>query len=248
MTVRQVFENVIQTLMIEKGDNSPDFIRTRVIDDLNAAVQTMTTGLDYFTAEEIPLQISAGSPTADLPEDTLNIHGQPMLGDGSPLTRIATAGEFNQYAQIFLGYKNNAPAGRPSGIFFDTGNRPGSANSVKTTVRFCPAPDVAHTVKILISRRPTKYTVADLSGSSPEIPMPAKNAESILLPIVRWNVRTSHFFNSPNMLPSMEQEYQAALVQLGLSAPEEDAINASAIDRKKNAARAAAREAYANTQ
>ncbi len=248
MTVRQVFENVIQTLLIERGDNSPDFIRTRVIDDLNAGIQTMTTGIDYFTAEDLALQISAGSASAALPEDTLNIHGQPTLGDGTPLTNIRTPGEYQQYAQLFLGYKNNAPAGRPSGIFFDTQRRTGADNSVKTTARFCPVPDVAHTVNLLISRRPRRYTVADLSGVSPEIPMPAKNAESILLPIVRWNVRTSHFFNSPNMLPSMEQEFQAALVQLGLTEPQQGPITPGAIERKKNAARAAAREAYANTQ
>lgn len=246
MTVREVFENGIQPLLMENSDHTPDFIRTRVLQDINAALQVMTTGIDYFTQEPITLSISSGSPTANLPEDTLNVYPPVTLGDGSPLTLIDSPGTFQQYPQIFLGYNGAAPAGKPSGIFFDKGRRLAADNTVKVVARFSPSPGSAYTVALAISRRPTAYAVADLSGTSPTIPLPHKFAESILLPIVRWNVRTSHLFGMKDMLPSMEQEYQAALVQLGL-AEATPGTSDSVLERKKGAARAAAREAYANT-
>ncbi len=247
MTIREIFKNGIQPLLIEKAEIAPTFIRERVIGDINAALQFMSTGVDYFTREPISFSIDAGAPSIALPEDTLNIFGPCMLGDGSPLTRIETRGEFEQFAQIYLGYTTAAPSGKPHGYYVEKSKRQGSDNTVALTARFTPLPSVAYTVALEISRRPPTYTVAQIEEPSPTVPLPHKFAESILLPIVRWNVRTSHLFGGHEMLASMEQEYNTALAQLGMSQPTQGAQTTDALERKKAAARAAAREAYANT-
>lgn len=248
MTLREIFANVIQTLLIELDDSSPTFIRTRVVSDINAALQLMATGENYFTAEAITLNIGLATPSAALPEDTLNVSGPILLGDGVPLARIATRGEFDSFSQIYLNTKNAHAPARPVGVYISEGLRAGADNTVEAVASFVPAPDADYTVSLYISRRPHTYTVADLSGTSPVVPLPHKMAESILLPLVRWNVRTSHFFTSKDMLPSLEADYNAALTQLGLAAPASERATSAALDRKRTAARIAARDAYHSTR
>lgn len=250
MTVVEAFTNAIQLLNIESGDNSPVYIRERVIADLNAALQTMATGLDYFNREPITLEVSVATPTSDFPADTLHVFGPVRLGNGAPLSEIKTRGEFDQFAQVYLGYLSSAPSGQPVGYFVEQLNRAGDPNSAKSVLRVTPLPSETHDVELEISRLPETFAVADLSDPSPDIPVPQNFAESILLPILRWNVRTSHFFDYPEMLPSMEAEFIAAMTQLGLATPQTDKglTLPGVLERKKAAARAAARQAYQEAQ
>lgn len=246
MTVREVFANAIQPLLIERDSNSPTFIRERVVRDINAAMQTLATGLEYFTQEAMTAEIPAANTTVELPEDILNVFPPFLLADGSGLALCETRGELDHFAQIFRNRKTADAAGRPRAIFVDKSVRAGNANSVRTRLIVTPQTNAAYTISFDASRRPARYTVADLSDPSPTIPIPHAMTESIFLPIVRWNVRTSHFFNRPDLLPSMEQEWKAALTQLGIAEPTESRDTQAVLERKKAAARAAAREAYAN--
>jgi len=252
MTLRQVFDNAIQPLNIERGDNSPVFIRERVVTDINAAVQMIATApkCEYFLREEESLNLVAGTASYDLNANVLNVYLPARLGDGAPLTELGSRGEYDRFGQLYLGKTSAGPtSGKPIALFVQRRKRTGDADAVKTQVLFAPTPNSAYTCTVEVSRVPGVYTVADLATPSPTVPMPHEFVESILLPIVRWNVRTSHFFNRNDLLPSMAQEYAAALEALGLADPQTDKRDADSdlMERKKAAARDAARRAYAST-
>lgn len=245
MTLRQIFDNAAQLLNIEDGTNSPVFVRERVVSDINSAIQLMRTGIDYFTREVIEIPFLAGGNAVTLDEDILNIYGPVRLGNNNPLTEVKTMGELLQFGQLYLGYTGNPPQGQPVAYFVNTEKAAGP-RLLSTSIYVAPTPDQAYSVIAWGSRTPENYTVEDLESPSPEVPVPHDHAESILLPIVRWNVRTSHIFRSPDQLPAIEQEYSAALLQLGLSNPQTDRskLPDDVLARKKAAARNAAREAY----
>jgi hypothetical protein len=252
MTLREVFENVVPLLGVEKGQHAPDFIRTRVVQDVNSALQLMATGVDYFNRDTVSVNITTGNASVDLPDYVLNAYAPVRLSTGLQLVEIKTRGELDNFAYLHLGRTSAASAAAPTAYFLDVKRRPASEdveNNLKATLIVAPTPDANYTVILEASRRPENFVVGDLSHSKP-IPVPQNFAASVLLPIVRWNVRTCHFFNAKDQLPAIESEYSAALTQLGLLTPRIDKgeTTGSALERKRAAARNAAREAYANTQ
>src|SRR4029453_16486743 len=103
-TLRYIFDNAIQLLNIEKGDNSPVFIRERVVADINAAMQTMQMGeKDYFAREEVTIALGDEVSAYDLPEEVLNVVLPARLADGTVLRDISSRGEYDLFGQIFLG-------------------------------------------------------------------------------------------------------------------------------------------------
>lgn len=245
-TLREIFDNAIQILNIEKGDNSPPFIRERVVTDINAALQLLQTApKDHFQREEITLNLVNGTNAYDLAAEVINVLLPVRIGSDT-LTEITSRGEFDRFGQIYLGQTNTSGTrAKPMAVYVQRRRRTGNADPSKTQILFAPTPNATYTAKVEVTKTPPAYTVADLADPSPEVPVPHEFSESILLPIVRWNVRTSHFFSRQDLLSSMAEEYAKALDMLGLSNPKIDhTAEPDAMERKKAAARDAARRAY----
>jgi hypothetical protein len=246
LTLRHVFENVCQILDLENLQLVPTYIRYRVLSDINAALQMIqTSGRDYFTRERTMVALVEGTAAYALDQTVLNVLLPARLTDGTPLLELETRGEYDRFGQIYLSRIDPAPEGKPMAIYLDR-TRQGGNDPVKLQALFAPTPDDAYTAELEISRVPPVFTLDQVSDPSPVVPIAHGFTESILLPIARWNVRTSHFFRRHEMLPDMEAQYRAALEQLGISDPKinKPASPPDVLERARNAARAAAAAAY----
>lgn len=250
LTLRNVFENALQLLDIERASNSPTYIRERVIGDINAAIQKIqASGRDYFIREQEEVSLVAGTARYTLAATVLHVLFPAKLSDGTPLREITTKGDFELFGQIFTGQTGVAEAtGKPMGVFIDRTRQSGN-DPVRITACFAPTPASAYTAQLDVSRLPAAYTLSQVTEPSPVIPIVHGFAESVLLPIVRWNVRTSHYFRRKDLLQSMEQEYLAALEQIGAVDPQikKPGVSADVLEQAKANARSAASKAYRDT-
>lgn len=249
-TLLQIFDDVIKLLGVETPNFSPMYVRERVVSEVNGALQMMSAAeQDYFTREKLNLNLTSGAPDYDLPEDLLHVVFPVRLADGTLLREIKNRGEYDLFGQIFLGQTAvQVSRDKPMAVFIEGLKRTDSAtNTARSRVYFAPTPIANYTATLEITRRPASYTVEDLSDTDLTVPVPQDYCESILLPIVRWNVRTSNYFNRPEMLPALAQQFDAALRMLGLAGPQVDQAARSGNDRleaAKQAARSAARQAH----
>lgn len=247
LTVRDVFEDALQLVEIERAQVASPDIRNFVVRCINSAVQQMQlSGRDFFIREKITVPLQDGTASYALDGTILNVLLPARLTDGTPLRELSNRGDYDLFGQIYLGQVATGVArAKPMAIFVER-TRQGGTDPVATTLYFAPTPNASYTAQIEVSKVPPVFTLSDVSEPSPVIPVAHAFTESILLPIVRWEMRLCRIFRRQEMLPEFESAYQAALVQLGVADPQVRKPGASAdvLEQARRDARVAAREAY----
>jgi len=248
-----VYNDAMLVLEIEYPANAPAFLSGLVVGFINEVVQTIQqAGPNFQTQGVITVNTVAGTASYSLTTNLQNVVKPVRLADGTSLVELQTRGDYDLFGQVYLGQLSPAVAqGKPMAFYLNTGREtatPDAAESVVTTMMLAPTPNDAYVVTATVIVEPTRYTVADLTANPvPVIPIAHRYVEAILMPLVRFACTKSNYFKNAGALPSLTSSRDAAMTLLGLADPQTDSAQ-DVNERKKTAARAAARQAYANTQ
>lgn len=164
LTVRNVFDDVLQLLGFQDGNTAPLYVRERIVTDINAALQFMqAAGDEYFTRAQTSQVTVNGTPSYALAQaDTQHVLGV-RLADGTALRELATRGEYDLFAQICQGA--TAANGKPLAYylqrFFTNAGDAGDNSGV--TLFLAPTPDGVYTVYLQGPGRAPNFTYADLT-------------------------------------------------------------------------------------
>jgi len=201
--------------------NAPDYAKARAITDLNTALQLIwnnAEGHDYWSNETVEITLSDGESTYDLDDTIQNVVGPCRLASTNrPLAPIRTIGEFGTFADLYLdGETLTEPVAYYVDRFNQTGDEP-----AKCVLHVTPAV-VGADVDLLVEvvKEAPRYTMDDLY-SCPAVPIPHRYAETLLIPIIRYNASSYYLFEAldPKQKETIDREYQQAMVSLGLADP-----------------------------
>lgn len=166
MTVRNVFDDMLQLLGFQEGNTAPLYIRERLITDINATLQFIqAAGGDYYARGTAAVATLSGQPSYALSSAIQNVLGPVRLADGTMLRELATRGEYALFAQLCQGTATAANA-KPLAYFLDRNAAPNSAttgDAVATTLFLAPTPNAAYTLTIEGALEAPNFTYADLT-------------------------------------------------------------------------------------
>lgn len=250
LTLRDIFEDALQLIDIESASLSALDTRAFVIRAINSGLQTLLlSGRDYFTKETETLYLSDGVAIYVLPQSVVNVIFPARLSDGAPIRELMNRGEADMFPQLYLGSSYAVTQrGKPMAAFVERKHVSGN-DPTQATVIFAPTPNGAYTAEFSVSRTPPVYTLDQVSAPSPTVPVAHQFAESLLLPLVRWQMRVSRLFRANDMIPQLKADFDAAQEMLGLADPQVRrlGIPMDVLEQAKLNARNAARAAYQQT-
>jgi hypothetical protein len=230
LTLRYVFNDLMLLLGYDNPDNADPADRYRVMRDIQSALQCMqNAGEDYYGREPLTLALAAGTAVYHLDQSVQTVLNQGRLSGGQMLSKLNTRAQYMQFGPLFLGQLANG------------------VTPAQPLALFAPTPDQSYTAILDVIRTPPLYTMAQLCGTSPEIPVPHQYTESIFLPLCRWNLMSHPKWYKAELRPQVQAEYERAislLTQADPRRPKPADSSPDALDRAKAAARTAARDAY----
>lgn len=247
LTVRKAFDDLLLLVGIEIASNAPMYIRERVLNDINATMQVMqTSGEDYFLREDVNITLPQGQVEFQLSGDIQSIIGPVKTADGYSLHEVQTHGEIDKFVQMYLGQNALGQTGKPLAYYVHPmRDNSGDGDAMIMNVIFAPTPDADYQLALHVVKVAQIFTYADLSDETKLIPVVHKYAQSVFLPLARYSVMTCPWFRRPELAAAITADYHRALNILGVGAdPSGTGLTDDLKDRKKMAARAAAREAY----
>lgn len=219
LTVVQARNDLLSKLGIDDvADASAQTLQDIVV-AINGAMQVLqTAGQDYFTREELTLNLAAGTAIYNIPRSLQAVLGPVRLDNVKPLRGLNSQGELDQFARIFLGDPGygSGSDGDPMAYWVRYLRSGTTGDIIATTVTLAPAPADNGTLVLEIVNDAPNYEVADLT-STEELPVAQNYTESIFLPIARMLVTRSAQFSRPDLLDQLTADYQVAMQRLGLS-------------------------------
>lgn len=247
MTLEYVADDVTQVFGIPTFDDAPAFIQSRVLIDINTAIQQIQqAGEDYFGRETVQVTLIADQENYDLDETIQSVLEPLKLDDGTSLRKLTSRGQLLQFGQLFLGQLDDSVTDAAPLCYYIESTRRNDAtfDEVAITLYVAPKPSsaIASARKLLVPviRHPSQLTMLDLVAGTSMLPIPHKYVESIFLPLARWNATTSFLFYEKEKIPRYEQEYKRALKLLGLGDPRTPkGDGADALDTAQPSAQAA---------
>lgn len=219
ITLSQIVNEVLNLWGIEGTCNAPDFAIDRAIGDINSAMQTVWNQADkqdYWSSETLTLTFADTEDSQALPDDVQNVVGPCRRSDNErPLAIIGTIGELGTFSDLYL---DGETTDEPIAYHIERGNQTGE-DPVAMTLRITPAVAGASIDFLLdVVREAPRYMVGDIN-LDPAIPIPHRYAESLLLPIVRYNASSFWLFNNNESKPTIDRDYNMAMSAIGLADP-----------------------------
>jgi hypothetical protein len=220
LTVFDAAREVYNLWRIEITDpRQIEFARERVLAYINTAVQTMHARahlLDYFTRAPLTVTITGGTSSVALPDSVQVVRGPVKLETNNlPLRQVMTRTDLDLFGAYFFG-ESPLPSA-PRAFYLDAANQ-NSADNVKLTLHVTPPP-VDNTNLILdVAHEPARYTAGDIYARK-ALQVPAKFAETIFWPLLRYAAAGDNLFKTETLRPDIDAKYKAAAVTLGLVAP-----------------------------
>jgi hypothetical protein len=216
MKIGDVADDITQVFGIPKFSQAPDFVQSRVLVDINAAIQQMqNAGEDYYARQDIDVALVANQEIYELSDTIREVLDPVRLDDGTLLRKLTSRGQLYQFGQIFLDQlDDNVAAGVPAYFYVQSKFRSSDDDDVDIFVHFLPVPSMAvagRNVILPVIETPSTFTLADLTAGTALLPVPQNYAESIFLPLARWNATTCFMFYEKDKIPRYEQEYVRAV-------------------------------------
>jgi hypothetical protein len=218
MKIGDVADDITQVFGIPKFLQAPDFVQSRVLVDINAAIQQMqNAGEDYYARQDIDVALVANQEVYELSDTIREVLDPARLDDGTLLRKLTSRGQLYQFGQIFLGQANDTvTAGLPAYFYVQSKFRSSDADDVDIFLHLLPVPSTAaanagRQVVLPVIETPSTFTLADLTAGTALLPVPQNYAESIFLPLARWNATTCFMFYERDKIPRYEQEYARAV-------------------------------------
>jgi hypothetical protein len=230
MTLKELRDNISRVLWLESPVSVPSYIWEDVTTAINSSLQLLYQSPDdYFRKEEVQFTFSAGTSELSVGAAYQEVVGPiwiPSEGNRE-LHQISDRSEFNQFFYRFYG-KSESDAvsdGVPSPLCYFVKTRSGSESSGTdssiTAIMVSPAPTTDVAVKVILSKKPPKYSTSDIENlnGTEEIAIPGGMTETILLPLARWYAMRSHFFFEKDKIPMFESDAQRAMTSINATDP-----------------------------
>jgi hypothetical protein len=219
MSVCAIVREILMMWGINSQCSAPDFALARAINDLNSGVQTVWNQAQdrhYWTTETLTVSFSDGASSADLPNEIQNIIGPCRLASNDrPLTGVGTISEIERFQDLYM---NGETSSQPLAFHVERMKQSGD-DPARCRLLISPAANGATDLRLDIVKEAPRYSTADLT-SCPIIPIPHRYAESLLLPIARYNAASFYLFtNKDNLKESIDREYLQAKTALGMADP-----------------------------
>jgi len=225
LKIGDVASDLAQAFGIPQFSTAPPFIQNRILIDINAAIQQMqNAGEDYYARQDLQVNLVADQEAYPLSDTIREVLDPARLDNGTLLRKLTSRGQLYQFGQIFLDQLDNTvPSGASAFYYAQSVFRSADADEVDSVVHFLPAPSasIASSRKAILAviEQPNIFSMADLTAGTASIPVPQNYAESIFLPLARWNSTTSFLFYEKDKIPRYEQEYTRAVALLEQADP-----------------------------
>ncbi len=225
MTIGDIASDIAQVFGVPSFLVAPALIQSRIVIDINSAIQQMqNSGEDYYGREDLTVDLAADTETYTLEKDIQSVLDPIKLDDGTLLRKLTSRGQLLQFGQIFIDQLNNAVAsGTPTCFYIESVRDPTNADDVTVILHLLPKPSssvaAARTAIVPVIKEPSLFTLSQITAGTSTLPVPQRYVESIFLPLARWNATTSFLFYEKEKIPRYEQEYMRALGLLGHADP-----------------------------
>jgi len=209
---------------------------TVVVDDFvvafNQAIQQLRSDLPqearlHFTRDTESVTMVPGTYSYDLP-DTVRAVVSParLTSDNRQLHPVATEFEILNFAALHGG---SASVSRPLVYLVHTVKQD-EVDATKIQIWVAPTPTASDTLRVEVERELDIFENEDFcADSAATIPMPHQYVESILVPMVAYNMSRSLWFDKKDLLPVLEADHIVALRRAGLTDPRIPSVTNSAV-------------------
>lgn len=227
MTLPEIANDIATVFGIPTYALAADFIKARILTDINAAIEQMQdSGEDFFGREDLAVNLVEGQEIYVLPKNIQTVIDPMRLSDGTILTQIRDHGALLHFAQIFQDQLSGTVAkAKPSHYFLESSRDTAdvTGDNVELDLHIVPPPNAlnAGTGKLLLHviKEPSLVTASQLSAGTALLPVPHKYVESIFLPIARYNASGCSMFYDKEKKPQIDSDYQRALQIMGKADP-----------------------------
>ncbi len=228
MTVQDIIDDLVSLAGLGGIACATASLKASLLNRLNEALQTIASSpkAEFMVTEAIELTLEDGIRDYTLDATVAKVIGPAWWKDTEVLLRPCSSwGEFLQAGSTTTISSEN----RPTLYFAESRKSVSGTEQVGITLHLTRIPDEGHYGKlmVMVAKEPARYTTVNTTV----VPMAHGYVESILLPIIRYLAFSSQEFANNQklvaMMPYYRERYDAALVQLGLSNPNETALTGS---------------------
>lgn len=219
MSICDVVEELLAMWGILCIKSAPDYAKDRAINDVNSALQLVwnnAEGRDYWTNVPITLTLADGENSAALDDDIQNVVGPCRLTTTKrPLTPIGSIGELETFSDLYL---DGETASEPVAYHIERNGQTGIEPAKCIFYVTPPVSGASVSFTLDVVREAPRFSRSDLFAC-PNIPIPHKYVETLLLPIAKYQASSYYLFRQPENKATIDREYQRAFVSLGLADP-----------------------------
>lgn len=202
-----------------------------ILSRINSALQEIWSHaykLDDFTKRRVSVQFDVGETSKVLEENIQLTLGDFRLASGEWLREAVSINELYDYVDLYFG--GQAPS-IPKAVFVDSSHS-NTPDNIELTLRIVPEPIKQETVYFDVSIEAPRYTQEDVNNGT-AIALPHKYAELLLLPLVRFWAMSHREFRRPELAQAITQQYQTAMMSLGLVMPDSPSREAGTPNPKR---------------
>jgi hypothetical protein len=147
-----------------------------------------------------------------------NVVGPCRRSDNNrPLAPVRSIGEIESFAALYL---DGATLNEPVAYHVER-IKQSSDDPARCILHVSPAVSGGNVSLLLeVVKEPPRYTMDDLT-SCPLVPIPHQYAETLLIPIIRYNASSYYLFTAADgsQKETIDRGYQQAMISLGLADP-----------------------------
>lgn len=216
LTINQTRDDLLSKLSFP----DPSIAPAQALDDcwqaMNAALQVLqTAGEVFFTRTQEVLSFTAGTGMVAMPQSVQSVIGPARWNDSVPLRALISRGELDQFDRIYFGSDTfGAAQGQPMAYFIEDVRAGNEGEIVQSNMYLAPVPDADCTVTIDVVPDAPMYSLADFTPGTALIPVAQNYTESVFLPIARMFITRSAYWSRPDIVPSLQADYDRAMVHL----------------------------------
>ena len=216
--------DLLNLLHFEQTASAPVGAKDDIATALNRAFQEIfLRGPDFFRRSEKSFNTVAATQAYTLTDDVQEVLEPVRIGLNT-LQKVLSKGDILQWDTRFNGSTSvSASSGQPVCFYTERLNNGISHTDqemAQVKIWLAPIPDDVYSVELEVAIEPPTYTRANFCDDpTPELPIPHKYVESLLLPVARYFVTDSHYFTDLQKLKGLEQGFTRAFENLGIADP-----------------------------
>lgn len=221
MDLSEIRDDILKRCWVEYPAFAQSFLVQDAVVAINQAIQTLwMMPEDYWKKARATFNTVAAQSAYDIADTVQEISG-PVTIAGNPLPRLSTRGDFDMFALLYEA--GTATPGTPRAYYIERtkADDDQTDDPAKVQMLLTPTPTGAQAVAYYAINDAPIYTAADFCEDPPlELPIPHRYCETILLPLARYNITSSHLFWDKDKIPMLKEEADKALILAGLADPD----------------------------